>query len=67
MQGVKVKVFDGNLVPGSVESVLTAAAFGLANAHPVGGSVAGPGETVPLHKAFQQIDGMAVFNLPVAT
>src|SRR6516164_3911984 len=67
MQGIEVDVFDRNLMPASLGAVLAGAAFSLPDALPVGGSVTGCGKTLPLHKGFQQIDGVTVFGLPVAT
>jgi len=52
-------------MPASLGPVLTGAAFSLPDALPVGGSVTGCGKTLPLHKGFQQIDGVTVFGLPV--
>jgi hypothetical protein len=66
MQGVKVNVFDGGLVPISVGPILSGSAFSLAHAHPVGGSVSSARKTITLYKGLQQINGMAVFGLPIA-
>jgi hypothetical protein len=67
MQGVKVNVFDGGLVPGAVGPVLPGSTFGLAHAHPVGGLVSRARKALALHKGLQQINGMAVFSLPILT
>src|ERR1035441_5047673 len=66
VQGIEINVFDGQPVGPAIRAVLPAAAFGLADAPPVGGLVATAGKTVALDKGFQQIDGMAVFALPIA-
>src|SRR6266516_7517562 len=67
MQGIKVNVLDGGLMPGSVGPVLPGPALGLTYAHPVGGTVSGARKTVALHKSLQQVNGMAVFGLPITT
>src|SRR2546425_9226668 len=65
MQGIKVNVLERGLMPGSVGAVLASSSFGLADASPIGGSVSGAGKTVGLHKALQQINGMAILGLPI--
>jgi hypothetical protein len=45
--------------------VLAAAALGLAYAPPISSLAAGAGKAVALHKGFQQINGMAIFALPI--
>src|SRR5215203_3997155 len=65
VQRVKVNVFDGGLMAGSVRPVLPGPPFGLAHAHPVGGPVSGARKTVGLHKGLQQTDGMPIFGLPI--
>jgi hypothetical protein len=67
VQGIKVNVFDGRLVPGAIGPVLPGSALGLAHAHPVGGLVSCALKTVALHKGLQQINGVAVFSLPIVT
>src|SRR6266581_2630129 len=59
MQGTKINVLDRGLMPGAVGAVLASSSFGLADAYPIGGSVSSAGKTVALHKALQQINGMA--------
>jgi hypothetical protein len=66
VQGIKINVFDRQSVGSAIRAVLSAAALGLANAPPVGSPVATAGKAVALDKGFQQIDGMAVFALPIA-
>ena len=66
MQGIKVNIFDGGLMPGAVGSVLPSPALGLAHTHPVGGLVSGARKTAVFHKGLKQINGMAIFALPVA-
>src|ERR1039457_494088 len=65
MQGVKVNVFNGQAVGLARGMVLAAAALGLAYAPPISSLVAGAGKAVALHKGFQQINGMAIFALPI--
>jgi len=65
VQGVKVNVFDGGLVPGAVGPILPRSALGLAHACPIGGLVSGAPKAVALHKGFQQIKAMAILGLPV--
>ena len=67
MQGIKVNVLDGRLHLFAIAGVLPGASFGLANVQPVGGFIAGAGETIPLDKGFEQINGVSVFGLPIAT
>jgi hypothetical protein len=67
MQGIEIDVFNGNLVVGAIGPVLAAAALGLAHANPVGRPVTSTRKAVAFHEGFQQINGMAVFALPVAT
>ena len=64
-QRIKVNVFDRDLLVRPIGPVLAGAAFGLANAHPVGGPVTSAGKAIGLHERFQQVNGMAVFVLPV--
>jgi len=64
--GDQHQVFAGNLMPGSIGPILAGAAFGLTDAHPVGGPVRGPRKTVALHEGFQQVNGVAIFALPVS-
>ena len=66
VQGVKVNVFDGGLMPGSLRPVLAGPPFGLTHAHPIGGPVSSARKTVGLHKALQQIEGMPIFGLPIS-
>jgi len=66
VQGIKINVLEGQPEGPSVRAVLAAAAFGLANAPPVGGPVASAGKAVLLDEGFQQVEGMAVFALPIA-
>src|SRR5260370_7513520 len=66
MQGIKINIFDRQSIGPAIGPVLTAAAFGLADALPVGGPVTTAGKAVALDKSFQQIDGVAVFSFPVA-
>src|SRR5437764_12657407 len=65
MQGIKINVLDRGLIPGSVRAVLASSSLGLADPYPIGGSVSSAGKTVALHKALQQINGMAIFGLPI--
>src|ERR1039457_5730048 len=65
MQGVKVNVFYGQAIGLARGMVLAAAALGLAYAPPISSLVAGAGKAVALHKGFQQINGMAIFALPI--
>jgi len=65
VQGVKVNVFDGGLVPGAVGPILPRSALGLAHACPIGGLVSGAPKAVALHKGFQQIKAMAILGPPV--
>jgi hypothetical protein len=46
--------------------ILFAPAGSLAQANPVGGTVAGPLETLCINKGLEPIEGMAVKSLPVA-
>ena len=66
VQGIKINVFDRQSVGSTIRAVLSAATLGLANAPPVGSPVATAGKAVALDKGFQQINGMAVFTLPIA-
>ena len=65
MQGTKINVFDRGLMPGAVGAVLASSSLGLADPYPIGGSVSSGSKTVALHKALQQINGMAIFGLPI--
>ncbi len=65
MQGIKINVLDRGLMPGAVGAVLASASLGLADPYPIGGSISSAGKTVALHKALQQINGMAIFGLPI--
>jgi hypothetical protein len=65
MQREKVNVLDGGLLALAVRGILAGSAFGLANPHPVGRLVAGPGKASPLHECLQQINGVAVLALPI--
>src|SRR5438270_6110545 len=67
MQGIKVNVLDGGLMPSSIRAVLSSASLGLADAHPIGSTVSSALKTVALHKALQQINGMTIFSLPITS
>src|SRR5260370_38495455 len=66
MQGIKINIFDRQSIKPAIRPVLTAAAFGLADALPVGGPATTAGKAVAVDKSFPQMDGAAVVSLPVA-
>ena len=51
----------------AIGRVLPGAPFGLADGQPVGGLIRGTRKTIPLDEDFEQINGVAVFGLPIAT
>lgn len=65
MQGIQVNVFDGQLGARTVGPILTAAALGPTDPHPVGRLITRAGEAVGLHERFQQINRMAVLARPI--
>jgi len=65
MQGVKVNVLEGSLLVLALHGVLPGTALGLSHPQPVGGLIRGAGEVIALDEGFEQINGMAVFALPV--
>ena len=65
LQGVKVNVFNGPAVSLAPGMVLAAAALGLADVPPISRLVAGAGQAVALPKGFPQINGIAIFALPI--
>ena len=62
-QGIEIDVFDGDAE--GTGTILTAAALGLADTDPVGGTVAGPLEAGAVDKGFEEVHGVAVLGLPV--
>lgn len=65
VQGIKVNVFDGHLIMGAIGLILTTTALGLTHTDPIGCLIGGAREAVALDEAFHQVNGMAVFALPI--
>jgi len=60
---IEVDVFTGHSQATVV--IVAAAALSLSGANPIGGALTTALETISLHKGLQQVNGMAIFGLPI--